>query len=543
MTFYEAALEVLRRSGRPLHYKKITEIAIRDNLLSHVGKTPEVTMSARLNQEVKRQDFAALEKKRPGVFCLRDEIAKKLNEEFDIKQAEEEKERAKREEERAKRALEHPTVPEEEDEDDEAQEDDRRQDVDSQEEEDDDEDDGDDETQEAKGRRRGGHGEGSSSDRSEGRSRGRRRRRRGGRGSRRRDQKSDDDAQRPSRETTSKRNGAESASRQTSSRRNGAEDTSSSRSNGTSSRSPQTSSDLEDSGDSRRPSRTSSPTSRRRRSSTSSRAASAHTDPKSSSVDQLEGIAKAAYIVLRDQKGQSLPVRALADEIFERKLAKFHTHDASATVQAALVHDNLIRTKEGKRPLFSSHHDHGRWGLSEWGLSQDGLDKESAISSLVQDCLQDAEALLAQTLPNLAPESLEQMILVVLEKLGYTQIKVSKRGSNGDVYFSAQWRRGLSEVRTCIQLTADRARALKTQDITELRGTLHHYAASEGVIIHLGEITKDAVAEAHQERLAPLTLIDQSSLVKLLIQHTLGVRKHHVPIYTVDMAYFDALSV
>ena len=38
MTFTEAALEVLRSSSEPLHYKRITELAIERNLLSHVGK-------------------------------------------------------------------------------------------------------------------------------------------------------------------------------------------------------------------------------------------------------------------------------------------------------------------------------------------------------------------------------------------------------------------------------------------------------------------------------------------------------------------------
>ena len=48
MTFTDAAAEVLRLIGRPLHYKEITDFAIERNLLSHVGKSPEVTMGARL---------------------------------------------------------------------------------------------------------------------------------------------------------------------------------------------------------------------------------------------------------------------------------------------------------------------------------------------------------------------------------------------------------------------------------------------------------------------------------------------------------------
>ena len=48
MTFTEAAIEVLRREGKPLHFRKIAEIAVRESLLDHVGKIPEETMADQL---------------------------------------------------------------------------------------------------------------------------------------------------------------------------------------------------------------------------------------------------------------------------------------------------------------------------------------------------------------------------------------------------------------------------------------------------------------------------------------------------------------
>jgi len=44
MTFLEAAFEVLRREGKPLHYKELTERVLGKKLLTFVGRTPEVTM-------------------------------------------------------------------------------------------------------------------------------------------------------------------------------------------------------------------------------------------------------------------------------------------------------------------------------------------------------------------------------------------------------------------------------------------------------------------------------------------------------------------
>src|SRR5580692_6731073 len=73
MTFTEAAAEVLRLAGKPLHYKEITELAIEKNLLSHVGKSPEVTMGARLAALLKKEDKTnPIVRVKPGVFALRD---------------------------------------------------------------------------------------------------------------------------------------------------------------------------------------------------------------------------------------------------------------------------------------------------------------------------------------------------------------------------------------------------------------------------------------------------------------------------------------
>src|SRR5271163_3894731 len=91
MTFSEAAAEVLRQAGKPLHYKEITELAIASNLLSHVGKTPEVTMSHRLTAAIKKDDKdVPIVKVKPGVFALRewgDGKAKKGTPEADAAEA------------------------------------------------------------------------------------------------------------------------------------------------------------------------------------------------------------------------------------------------------------------------------------------------------------------------------------------------------------------------------------------------------------------------------------------------------------------------
>jgi ribonuclease E len=71
MTFTEAAVEVLRRVGKPLHFKEIADQAVRENLLSHVGQDPEVTMGQRLAAMAKREEERKVVAVAPeGTFAL-----------------------------------------------------------------------------------------------------------------------------------------------------------------------------------------------------------------------------------------------------------------------------------------------------------------------------------------------------------------------------------------------------------------------------------------------------------------------------------------
>jgi hypothetical protein len=70
MTFLEAALEILRREGRALHYKELTERAMGKKMLTFVGRTPEVTMQTQLTAAVKKTPGNPFVRVKPGVFGL-----------------------------------------------------------------------------------------------------------------------------------------------------------------------------------------------------------------------------------------------------------------------------------------------------------------------------------------------------------------------------------------------------------------------------------------------------------------------------------------
>ena len=73
MTFFEAAVEVLKSAQQPLDYKTITQFAINRGLLGHVGHTPDIVMASCLLRAIihdgEDQPLVQLES---GFFALRE---------------------------------------------------------------------------------------------------------------------------------------------------------------------------------------------------------------------------------------------------------------------------------------------------------------------------------------------------------------------------------------------------------------------------------------------------------------------------------------
>ena len=70
MTFYQAALEVLKTHGEPLSALQITEKALEGKLLSHVGRLPEQTMRSRLFAMARAEEGRQVVAVEEGLFGL-----------------------------------------------------------------------------------------------------------------------------------------------------------------------------------------------------------------------------------------------------------------------------------------------------------------------------------------------------------------------------------------------------------------------------------------------------------------------------------------
>jgi len=69
MTFLDAAYEILKQAGEPLHHTEIAQRALAAGLVDTRGQTPEATMGSRLYVDTKRRD-SRFRRDRRAVFAL-----------------------------------------------------------------------------------------------------------------------------------------------------------------------------------------------------------------------------------------------------------------------------------------------------------------------------------------------------------------------------------------------------------------------------------------------------------------------------------------
>ncbi len=71
MQFKDAAYEVLKSEGKPLHYNRITDLAISAGILDTSGQTPHASMGALLYTDTLKPDSRFRRGDEKGTFTLK----------------------------------------------------------------------------------------------------------------------------------------------------------------------------------------------------------------------------------------------------------------------------------------------------------------------------------------------------------------------------------------------------------------------------------------------------------------------------------------
>jgi hypothetical protein len=544
MTFTEAAAEVLRLAGKPLHYKEITELAIEKNLLSHVGKSPEVTMGARLAALLKKEDKTnPIVRVKPGVFALRDWDDKKgkrgQKEAADDAEAPEDTsmEVNALEVEAATRVAAAPPEFDADDADDDkpivSGEDALRADLAASGAELFDDEDDDDQPILASSPSSPAVGSASHGDApvTEGGRRRRRRRRRGRGGS--------------VGSVGSVENGGAGGG-------GGLDRGPGSRLDGVAAAPPiQPNAIISIDGDTptnamRDPlSPAPRPLVRDRQQIMAGGAPSGIDVPLGEGEELLgKDLADAAAIVLGtcDRNAGPVTVRTLVDALMRRGRLSGDPVVAMSQVSASMRADNLRRTASSQRPRFRFANG-SRVALTDWSLGPDLWRFEQDVIAAVDRYREAARRAMLRRLQELPGHAFIELALVGLERVGMSNVRAVRRAGSpgGEAHFMATHRTGSDEIRTGIVIRKD-GREIGRERVSDLRGALHHYGpAAAGWLVTTGQVLSGAREEAGAVGAAPIALYDGLSFCKMLEENDVAVIRTRFPVAIPDLELLETL--
>lgn len=502
MTFTEAAVQVLRLVGKPLHYKEITDVAIEKDLLSHVGKSPEVTMGARLAAIVKKDPKeTALIRIKPGVFALAEWDAETVE-----KGLADRTPALRRIEQRLKDGLLTPedtlaVLPgatesvnegaaagnEEMDDDEiaraeltaaatelfEAEDDDDEPILGRLDDEDDDDEIIDEEDDDDGDRRRG------------------RRRRRG----RNRNERTGGDDDLP---TYTVSDASEVSLPEV-----------------TFEDAPSVSERAEPRADSRRerPKRGEAPVVAR--------------DLADEIIEGLNAF--------RRQGG------APAQKIVEQ-LRRNNGELLAAQVTACCYADNARQVAEGKRPRFRFA-SNSRIALTEWALDKELLRLEGEMFTAIEKYRELLRTRLARKIGELPHKAFAEFAYLLLERAGYQRLTVVKRpgAHSSELHLTGVVAAGVGETSVAIVVRKD-GRDVGRERVTELRGSLHHYGAcTAGLLVTAGQVLSGARDEAAVPGATPVSFLDGAGLAALCDLHSIATVALDLTLNVPDQDFFDSL--
>ena len=247
----------------------------------------------------------------------------------------------------------------------------------------------------------------------------------------------------------------------------------------------------------------------------------------------------AAIDILKGQSpGRGVHVRQIADSAVRRRLIHGEPNEAWRVLRAALASEPKERLRAGLRPRIRSAGS-GLYALSRRVPDAD-LEKAEYVFGEARRALRERTlGALEQRLGELAPSSFEAIARVLLQREGFGPATFVKR-VEGTIYVEALRGRGFRPSRTLIALrpgmTAAGRRALG-----ELRAGIRARGQDEGILLLAGRLADEAIAEWKQPG-QPIEVVDGPAMAETCVRHGIGVLTASVTVDLIDADFFAELS-
>jgi Restriction endonuclease/EVE domain len=150
---------------------------------------------------------------------------------------------------------------------------------------------------------------------------------------------------------------------------------------------------------------------------------------------------------------------------------------------------------------------------------------QNAVDEAIKKARHQISLSLREYISKMDPFDFELLVKVLLLKLGYTDVNVTKHSGDGGVDLRATLvGGGIARIRTCIQVK--RQQSVGAPVVQNIRGSLSAHEA--GLLVTSGQFTPAAIAEAKDPHKLLITLINGSQLLELLLKHEIGVETVHL---------------
>jgi hypothetical protein len=247
--------------------------------------------------------------------------------------------------------------------------------------------------------------------------------------------------------------------------------------------------------------------------------------------------AEVAYELLASAGG-AMTLGELAALGAERQLMPDAFGRDHAALASALAEDNRRREAAGRRPLFQVEAE------AVTLVSQPEPGERPAVAAgptrpaSPADLRRAGLSALRRKLRECDPATVEHLVLKLLERLGYREVKVARRGKD-HLLVTARQRLGLVEIRHGFRVLRGGGDATR-RDVVETRRDLGHCGAQIGAVVTSGDAHRDARGDAAAAGQLPVMLLCGEALAEAFLEATLGCTPVVVPV--VDEAFFAAAA-
>ncbi len=247
----------------------------------------------------------------------------------------------------------------------------------------------------------------------------------------------------------------------------------------------------------------------------------------------------AAIEVLRGQApGRGVHVRQIADTAVRRRLVHGEAHEAWRVVRAALAAEPKERLRAGMRPRIRSAGS-GLFALARRPADMDLEKAEFVYGEAVRAVRERTLASLEQRLGELASGAFEALARVILQREGFGPATFVKR-VEGTVYLEALRGRGWKPSKCLVALRWGATPAGR-RAVGELRAGVRARNADEGVLLLAGRLAEEAIREWKQPG-PPIEVVDGPAMAEACARHGVGVINTQVSVDFVDADFFAELS-